>query len=244
MTAMFNDNQYEKLANRATVLKKVWVRPRNTGLMSSVGIAPMLGAIEVPEMRLRDARMSNGASVLSHWRANNPTAVVNPDQFMVRELSSGVLIPVQFLKIVQLPRDFTIAENKELIKKATIILANNLLFDDKLMKKLKEILYFCNSGTRIVVTKLIDRTRMKEDNFSEHFNSYSGTVPLEGIDRQMEWTKKDIPFWLTTMDQDKVFRVAEKYRAEKEEREERREVKRLTRAQKAEMRNVGRLLHE
>ncbi|CAO4387695.1 unnamed protein product [Caenorhabditis nigoni] len=133
--------------------------------------------------------------------------------------------------------DFLTDENKERIKKATIIIANNLLFDDKLMKKLKEIFYFCNSGTRIVVTKLIDNTRMTEDNFSEHFDSYSDTVPLNGINRQVEWTKNNVPFWVTTMDQEKVFRVGAEYGAQKEEQEAKLEAKRLTRAQNAEMRN-------
>ncbi|CAO4375375.1 unnamed protein product [Caenorhabditis nigoni] len=83
------------------------------------------------------------------------------------------------------------------------------------MKKLKEIFYFSNSGTRIVVTKLIDNTRMKEDNHADYFDSYSETVPLKGTD--VEWTKNDVPFWLMTMDQEKVIRVAEEYRAKEEE---------------------------
>ncbi|PIC54017.1 hypothetical protein B9Z55_003451 [Caenorhabditis nigoni] len=58
-------------------------------------------------MRLKDVRMANGASVLAHWRANHPGAVVSRDQYMVREVTSGVMIPVQFLKVVQLPSEMT-----------------------------------------------------------------------------------------------------------------------------------------
>ncbi|PIC36649.1 hypothetical protein B9Z55_015566 [Caenorhabditis nigoni] len=105
------------------------------------------------------------------------------------------------------------------------------------MKKLKEIFYFSNSGTRIVVTKLIDNTRMKEDNHADYFNSYSKTVPLKGTDGQVEWTKNDVTFWLTTMDQEKVVRVAEEYRAKEEEQDAKREAKRLARAQKAKLDN-------
>ncbi|CAO4381886.1 unnamed protein product [Caenorhabditis nigoni] len=105
MTMLFKITEFNMLANEAIVEERVWVRPRNSGLMSASGIAPMLGAIEIPDLRLKDAQMANGASVLAHWRANNPTVEVNPDQFMVREMSSGVMIPVQFLKVVQLPKE-------------------------------------------------------------------------------------------------------------------------------------------
>ncbi|PIC36630.1 hypothetical protein B9Z55_015555 [Caenorhabditis nigoni] len=93
------------------------------------------------------------------------------------------------------------------------------------MKKLKEIFYFCNSGTRIVVTKLIDNTRMKEDNHAEHFDSYSKTVPLKGTDGQ-KWNGRKT-----------MFRVAEEYRAKEEEQDAKREAKRLARAQKAKLDN-------
>ncbi|PIC48582.1 hypothetical protein B9Z55_007499 [Caenorhabditis nigoni] len=78
---------------------------------------------------------------------------------------------------------------------------------------------------------------MTEDNFAEHFNSYSDTVLLKGFNRQVEWTKNDVPFWVTTMDQEKVFRVGAEYGTQKEEQEAKLEAKRLTRAQKAETRN-------
>ncbi|CAO4363223.1 unnamed protein product [Caenorhabditis nigoni] len=63
-------------------------------------------------MRLKDVRMANGASVLAHWRANHPGAVVSRDQYMVREVTSGVMIPVQFLKVVQLPSFKRIKSNR------------------------------------------------------------------------------------------------------------------------------------
>ncbi|CAO4367390.1 unnamed protein product [Caenorhabditis nigoni] len=78
------------LANKAVVEQRVWVRPRNTALMSASGIAPVLGAVEIPDLRLKDARMANNASVLDHWRANNPTVEVNPDQYMDRNSFSNL----------------------------------------------------------------------------------------------------------------------------------------------------------
>ncbi|PIC30192.1 hypothetical protein B9Z55_021521 [Caenorhabditis nigoni] len=70
------------------------------------------------------------------------------------------------------------------------------------MNKLKKkILNLCKSGTRIVVTKLIDQTRMTKDNYAERFDSYSETVDLDSI--AMEWTDKGIKFWLTAMNHDK-----------------------------------------
>ncbi|CAO4370942.1 unnamed protein product [Caenorhabditis nigoni] len=68
MSMLFKSTEFNMLANKTVVEERVWVRPRNTGLMSASGIAPMLGMIEIPDMRLKDARMANNASVLDHWR--------------------------------------------------------------------------------------------------------------------------------------------------------------------------------
>ncbi|PIC52776.1 hypothetical protein B9Z55_002745 [Caenorhabditis nigoni] len=113
MSMLFKSTEFNMLANKTVVEERVWVRPGNTGLMGASGIAPMLGMIETPDMRLKDARMANGASVLDHWRTSHPTVEVNPDQFMVREMSSGVMIPVQFLKVVQLPKCWSRQRRRE-----------------------------------------------------------------------------------------------------------------------------------
>ncbi|PIC21751.1 hypothetical protein B9Z55_026473 [Caenorhabditis nigoni] len=129
---------------------------------------------------------------------------------------------------------FLTPENSELIKKeATIIFMNNLLFDNGLMDDLKKILHLCKSGTRIVVTKPLDMTRMTEKNFVEHFDSYSDTSDLDSIKCNMEWTEKTIPFWVTTMRHEKVFEKAAEYQAEKLKREAKEDARRLAKAEKA-----------
>ncbi|CAO4381866.1 unnamed protein product [Caenorhabditis nigoni] len=98
---------------------------------------------------------------------------------------------------------------------------------------LKKILHLCKSGTRIVVTKPIDDTRMTEKNYVEHFNSYSETFDLESNKFNMEWTDKTIPFWVTTMKHEKVFEKAAEYQAEKLKSEAKQEARRLAKAEKA-----------
>ncbi|CAO4387697.1 unnamed protein product [Caenorhabditis nigoni] len=130
--------------------------------------------------------------------------------------------------------DFTAPANKEMIvKKATIIFANNWLFGDDLMGKLREILHSCALGTRVVVTKLIDDTRFHKGSYLGHFDSFSHTSPLDSIDRPVEWSDKKFDFWLTRMDNAKIYKIAEAFRAEEEEQEAKREAKRRARAQKA-----------
>ncbi|PIC43563.1 hypothetical protein B9Z55_004248 [Caenorhabditis nigoni] len=100
--------------------------------------------------------------------------------------------------------DFTEPVNKELIeKKANTIFANNWLFGDDLIGKLREILHPCAPGTHIVVTKLIDKTRFHKRTYLGHFNSFSHTGTLDSIDRPMEWSDKSFKFWVVKMDSDK-----------------------------------------
>ncbi|PIC36767.1 hypothetical protein B9Z55_015642 [Caenorhabditis nigoni] len=49
--------KFEEVADRAVVMKRVWVRP-------------MLSVIEIPEIRLSETRMANGASVLAEKSEN------------------------------------------------------------------------------------------------------------------------------------------------------------------------------
>ncbi|UMM44364.1 hypothetical protein L5515_019523 [Caenorhabditis briggsae] len=139
--------------------------------------------------------------------------------------------PFEFIK-----GDFTEPANKEsIVKKATIIFANNWLFGNELMRDLREILHLCAPGTRVVVTKLIDQTRFNKKTYVGHFNSFSHTAPLDSIDCPMEWTDKKFDFWVSRMDNEKVYKLAEHFIAEEEEQEAKRETKRLAKAQKAEL---------
>ncbi|CAO4387690.1 unnamed protein product [Caenorhabditis nigoni] len=117
--------------------------------------------------------------------------------------------------------DFTTKEIETFLKeKATIIFCNNKAFKEPLMLKMREILQFCNSGTKIVVTQRLETTKDGRTPRGCYFTASADTVSLFTTDDpkkgNVSWTDKIVPYYLTTVDNMKPFREA----AKKEKAEE------------------------
>ncbi|PIC21738.1 hypothetical protein B9Z55_026466 [Caenorhabditis nigoni] len=128
--------------------------------------------------------------------------------------------------------DFTKKETETFLKeKATIIFCNNKAFKEPLMLKLREILQFCNSGTKIVVTQRLETTKDGRTSRGCYFTASADTVSLFTTDDpkkgNVSWTDKIVPYYLTTVDNMKPFREA----AKKEKAEEQAQVAKQLRAE-------------